>query len=760
MLFSKKIKPGDYEVKKEGREDVMYFNYDKYPHTPSIEEDPFSMSRVIDGLVQSPSTSRIVFNQKRNYEYGYNQTQMLVEISQIYNHFVKQKNILSYESMGPDITDTRDFAERQRTIQYIILNLLRTDPIGSYIELVRIIRDENIRLKKAESEGEIFSIKHYLSLLNEIYSLLENTKLIAFAKPYISGYNIGNREVYRNIFSPIITPDFMYTRLMAEPPMDGEEIDAYSLSSKVNVNIFNTPRDIKTLYHVTPPEFKISEDKYELIDLARNVLSEHQPKAQEFLDPEKMRVTFFNIGRDLLTELASHRKMTLSYDELNELAEILVRYTVGFGLIEVLLQDQKIQDIMINGPIGQTPVFIVHQDHEECVTNIIPSEQDGESWASKLRLISARPLDEANPVLDTELVIPDARARVAAITRPLNPTGLAFAIRRHRDKPWTLALFVKNNMISPLGAGLLSFLIDGARTILVAGTRGSGKTSVLGSVLVEIMRKYRIITIEDTLELPVDSLRDLGYNIQPMKVRSALAKTGAEVSADEGIRTSLRLGDSSLIVGEIRSLEAFALYEAMRIGALANVVAGTIHGDSPYGVFDRVVNDLKVPRTSFKATDIIIVANPVKSADGLHKFRRVTQITEVRKEWEDDPLAEEGFVDLMKYDPKQDKLIPTDHLLNGDSQIVKSIAGNIREWAGNWDAVWDNIILRAKMKETLVEYANRLKDNDLLEAKSVIFLNDEFHKITDRVKEKLGYPDTKQIFNEWEESLKRYIKKR
>ena len=760
MLFSKKIKPGDYEVKKEGREDVMYFNYDKYPHTPSIEEDPFSMSRVIDGLVQSPSTSRIVFNQKRNYEYGYNQTQMLVEISQIYNHFVKQKNILSYESMGPDITDTRDFAERQRTIQYIILNLLRTDPIGSYIELVRIIRDENIRLKKAESEGEIFSIKHYLSLLNEIYSLLENTKLIAFAKPYISGYNIGNREVYRNIFRPLITPDFMYTRLMAEPPMDGEELDAYSLSSKVNVNIFNTPRDIKPLYHVTPPEFKISEDKYELIDLARNVLSEHQPKAQEFLDPEKMRVTFFNIGRDLLTELASHRKMTLSYDELNELAEILVRYTVGFGLIEVLLQDQKIQDIMINGPIGQTPVFIVHQDHEECVTNIIPSEQDGESWASKLRLISARPLDEANPVLDTELVIPDARARVAAITRPLNPTGLAFAIRRHRDKPWRLALFVKNNMISPLGAGLLSFLIDGARTILVAGTRGSGKTSVLGSVLVEIMRKYRIITIEDTLELPVDSLRDLGYNIQPMKVRSALVKAGAEISADEGIRTSLRLGDSSLIVGEIRSLEAFALYEAMRIGALANVVAGTIHGDSPYGVFDRVVNDLKVPRTSFKATDIIIVANPVKSADGLHKFRRVTQITEVRKEWEDDPLAEEGFVDLMKYDPKQDKLIPTDHLLNGDSQIVKSIAGNIREWAGNWDAVWDNIILRAKMKETLVEYANRLKDNDLLEAKSVIFLNDEFHKITDRVKEKLGYPDTKQIFNEWEESLKRYIKKR
>src|SRR3989344_4293763 len=100
-----------------------------------------------------------------------------------------------------------------------------------------------------------------------------------------------------------------------------------------------------------------------------------------------------------------------------------------------------------------------------------------------------------------------------------------------------------------------------------------------------------------------------------MKVQSALMKGGSELSADEGIRSSLRLGDSALIVGEIRSMEALALYEAMRIGALANVVAGTIHGDSPYGVFDRVVNDLKVPRTSFKATDIIIVANPIKSPD-------------------------------------------------------------------------------------------------------------------------------------------------
>jgi len=244
-----------------------------------------------------------------------------------------------------------------------------------------------------------------------------------------------------------------------------------------------------------------------------------------------------------------------------------------------------------------------------------------------------------------------------------------------------------------------------------------------------------------------------------MKVAAALTKGSSEVPADEGIRTTLRMGDSALIVGEIRSKEALALYEAMRIGALANVVAGTIHGDSPYGVFDRVVNDLQVPRTSFKATDIIVVANPIKSADGLHRWRRVTQITEVRKHWEQDPLLENGFVDLMKYSSITDQLEPSDDLINGESEILKSIAGNVKDWAGNWDAVWDNILLRTKIKEALVNLSEKVNMPSLLEAEFNILANDHFHRISDKIKEEVGDLDSKRIFFDWNEWLKRSVKK-
>ena len=314
-------------------------------------------------------------------------------------------------------------------------------------------------------------------------------------------------------------------------------------------------------------------------------------------------------------------------------------------------------------------------------------------------------------------------------------------------------------MISPLGAGVLSFLIDGARTMLVAGTRSSGKTSLLGALMLEIMPTSRIITVEDTLELPVGAMRKLEYDILSMKVRSALMGETTEVSAEEGIRASLRLGDSSLIVGEIRSEEATALYEAMRVGALANVVAGTIHGASPYGVFDRVVNDLKVPVTSFKATDCIVVANPIKTADGLSSWRRVLQITEVRKHWTKDPLAENGFVDLMKYDVEKDMLVPSEDLMNGDSEIIKDIAANRKGWAGNWDAVWDNITLRAKIKEETVSLAEKMDLPQILEAEFTVKSNGVFHKLSAEVSQEFGLPLSEKVFPKWKAWIDREINK-
>ncbi|MBU2638887.1 MAG: type II/IV secretion system ATPase subunit [Nanoarchaeota archaeon] len=759
MAESHKVPPGGYEIIKEGNEEVIRVNYEQAPYSPSVEGEAIVMMDAIDKLAENPSVARIIFIQRRFYEYPYDQTQMLVEVANLYSYLIKSKKVLSPDSLGASYEAQGILAERYAIVHSIVFNLLRSDPLGAYVELKRMLRAEEAKLESTADPRMADSRRIFISLLTAIFNMLAELKLIKAAKEYLAGYTLGDRGVYRLFFRPVIAPDFMFTRVMASPPLEGEEMEVYTVDKDTEVTIFRVTDDIKFMYHMTPPEFKISEDKYTLVDLAKTVLAEHQPKEEHFLDPHKLRNTFSNIGKDLLRELAEEQGIEINMKDIKLLTEILIRHTIGFGFMELVLKDTKVQDAQINSPNGEVPIFVLHANYGNCTSNLIPARTDTDSWATKFRLLSGRPLDEANPILDTELHLPDSTSRVSIVSRPLNPFGLAFSFRRHRDEPWTLPLFVKNRMINPLAAGLISFLIDGTRTMLVAGTRSSGKTSLLGACMIDIMRNSRIITVEDTLELPTNALRKLNYDIQPLKVRSALMEGGTEMSATEGIRTSLRLGNSALIIGEVRSKEALALYEAMRIGAMANTVAGTIHGDSPYGVYDRVVNDLGVPKTSFKATDVIIVANPLKSPDGLHTWRRVTQITEVRKEWENDPLTEGGFVDLMRYNSQTDQLEPTPELINGESEILKAVGANVKEWTGNWDGIWDNIMLRADTKKLVVEYAARSKNPRMLEAAFVIQANDMFHRISESVLEDEGHIDTKRILFEWEDWLKKEVRK-
>jgi archaeal flagellar protein FlaI len=760
MQFKEETPLYSYEVQREGDEDILYINYLKAPYVPSLADYPEVMERTVDALIENPNVSRIVFVQQKNYNYDFKETSLLLEIAQLYVYFARQEKILSQEKL---ITTCEKFFSKRYNDIFSFLFLLKQDPISAHSELKKIIIEAKIFLGKVEVQ-EKRDQRNYVGFLERLFELFEKTKIIQLALPYIGSYKKGSREIYYKIFRPDVIPNFTFTRLVLDLPEDAEIVDQYEIFNEdydvSSVTILRKKDESKLIYYLNPPENSLTEEQNMLLNLARGVLIEHQPKAEEFTDTERIRQVFMNISKDLLQDLAQTKSIKLNYSDLNKLAIILVRHTIGFGLIEVLLQDKKLQDIVLNAPISSTNIFVRHQDYDECSTNILPSREDVDSWAAKFRMISGRPLDEANPILDTQLEIGKIRARIAIIQKPLSPDGLAYAIRRHREEPWTLPLFIRNKMLNPFAAGLMSFLIDGSRTLLVAGTRSSGKTSLLGSLMLEIIPRYRIIVIEDSLELPVDSLRKLNYDILRMKVRSALLKTTNEVSADDGIRTSLRLGDSCLIIGEVRSVEAKALYEAMRVGALANVVAGTIHGASPYGVFDRVVNDLGVPATSFKATDIIGVCNPIKSPDGMHSWRRVVQISEVRKHWKKDPLDEKGFVDLLKYNVEKDELEASDDLVNGDSEVIKDIASNVKGWAGNWDAVYDNILLRAKMKKEIVELSEKSGNERILEAGFNTLSNHAFHRISDEIRQEIGLPLGERVFPEWQKWLMQEIKKK
>jgi len=606
-----------------------------------------------------------------------------------------------------DVVDSIDTEAEMCDADFEAFSILKfkmlEDPVGAIIHLMGI--------EPCKDDKKVF---------DDIKKKFEKTEIWKLVKENKSKYK--ENELYHIIFRDRILPGFVsfYTEAI---PRDAKILDKYEIAGS-SVQIYQAEEKPYPIYHITPKELNLGRNELMILNKAFMRLS------KEEFDQKRGQIICEKVINELNPELPEEKK--------KELATALRRYSFGYGIIEVLFQDPKIQDVFVDSP-GDKHVYINHADFEECSTNIILSPEELEKLSTRFRLISGRPFDESYPILHAELK--DMGIRVAGITEPMTFNGIGFAFRKHAVQPWTMQQFIKNGMLSAEAAGLISFLIDGQQSILVTGSRGSGKTSFLSSLLAEIPQNFRIITIEDTPELPIEELRDLGYNIQHIRVKSSLQREAYEVTAEEALRSALRLGESVLILGEVRGEEAKSLFEAMRIGAAGNVVMGTIHGSSAYDVWDRIVNDLKVPSTSFKAADIIINCAPVRKGEDIKRNRRVLGITEIGKFWNSDPQKENGFVELMTYNKTRDRLEITKNFRK--SQALKTIALKKGMSMAN---VMKSINMRAKIKEAIVKASD--KNKHLLDVKFAMMATNKFIELM-KGKKKPNYAGVLKLFKKW-----------
>jgi type IV secretory pathway ATPase VirB11/archaellum biosynthesis ATPase len=390
---------------------------------------------------------------------------------------------------------------------------------------------------------------------------------------------------------------------------------------------------------------------------------------------------------------------------------------------------------------------VKHKDYDDCRTNVYLSEQAARNMISKFRLRSGRAFSEVSPILDMEL--PEFGVRVNITGPPISPDGLAFAFRRASEEPWTLLRFIENRMISPLAAGLLGTMVNEESAMLMCGDRGSGKTSMLTALVGAMPAKYRILTMEDTFEIPVPELVSEGFRIQRMKIKPATAGETFEKSADEAMRSLLRMGDSAIVVGEVRGAEARTLYEAMNVGGSGNCVLGTIHGKSPRSLLERVVFSLGVPPQSFKATDLVVIADRIRPEGGSKKLRRITEIVEVGKSWRE-PDAEKVFAPLMAYDQEKDLLVAGERLKKPEkSEVIRKIAGRrgVRP-----RTILADIEARASAYSRAVELFKISGDRKLLSLKMMAALNQKYSQLVDEgIKEsgKADYDFVAEKILEW-----------
>ncbi|QKG92359.1 type II/IV secretion system ATPase subunit [Halorubrum salinarum] len=440
-----------------------------------------------------------------------------------------------------------------------------------------------------------------------------------------------------------VGPTAATARVAAAPPPGATLVDRWTVATGATVRLYEGDDSLRT-YHLTPPSADLDADAVATLADARDRL---------LGDPR---------GGDRAPGRAV-RSAADDGDPVADLTEVLRRHTHGYGAFEHVFADERVSDATVTAPVAENPLRVV-LDGERCRTNVRLPPEGAATLASRLRRESGRAFSRATPTLDATIESETGRVRVAAATAPASD-GLSFTFRRGDPEAWTLARLASVDTLTPAAAGLLSVAVERGVAGLIAGGRAAGKTTALGALLWELPAETRTVVVEDTPELPVDALADAGRDAQRLRVGD-----GAELAPADAVRTALRMGGGALSVGEVRGEEARALYEAMRVGAAGETVLGTIHGEDPAAVEERVVTDLGVPRSSFAATDLIAVLDS-------HRVESIVEVVDRGDGVSFEPLFERT----------RDGLVATGRVDRGESRLIKALAGADESYAAVRSAV-------------------------------------------------------------------------
>lgn len=294
---------------------------------------------------------------------------------------------------------------------------------------------------------------------------------------------------------------------------------------------------------------------------------------------------------------------------------------MGYGPIEVLVQDPSISEIMVNGPDkiyiedkGKLKLTDLKFRDEEHLMNIIN------------RIVSnvGRHVDEASPMVDARLA---DGSRVNAIIPPLSLVGPVLTIRKFGKKPITSQQLLQFGSLTPDMLQFLEACVKGKLNIVVAGGTGSGKTTLLNVLSSYIPEDERIVTIEDAAEVQLKQ-----EHVITLEARPANLEGKGAVTIRNLVKNALRMRPDRIIVGEVRSEETLDMLQAMNTGHDGSLT--TTHANSPRDTVARLetmvlMSGMELPLKAIRdqissAIDLIVQQSRLR--DGT---RKITSITEV-----------------------------------------------------------------------------------------------------------------------------------
>ncbi|MDE3208884.1 MAG: CpaF family protein [Pseudomonadota bacterium] len=316
--------------------------------------------------------------------------------------------------------------------------------------------------------------------------------------------------------------------------------------------------------------------------------------------------------------------------------------TEHFSCIQHYMRDPLVEEIMVN---GENRVWVIR-----CGQGMVHAAEVRITQDQILGIITLLAhLDGKRIKPGTRHCILDSQMegfRFAAVLSPVSKPGHSLCIRKHSEFEKSIVQLTNAGLFDPVlsdgtGAAIcpgfsegrlqwggavwadfFSWLVSNRRNIFLVGAPGCGKTTLLNALIQLVSPTERVITIEDTREIRLKLPNYVSFE----------ASRSWDLSIQDLVVVSLRYRPSRLVVGEVRSIEAYEMLAAMNTG-LSGCMA-SFHANSAVEALFRLERMAQghpaFPGLSAFQADLAR-ARPciVHLCEGPDKVRRVTQVIEI-----------------------------------------------------------------------------------------------------------------------------------
>ncbi|MGH7812392.1 MAG: P-type conjugative transfer ATPase TrbB [Candidatus Binataceae bacterium] len=290
----------------------------------------------------------------------------------------------------------------------------------------------------------------------------------------------------------------------------------------------------------------------------------------------------------------------------------LLRRQLGARILAAIA-DPNVTEIIVNED-GRVWIESYQKGMHEAGVTLAASQV--ESLIGTVAASLGNVANAAHPIVEGEL--PIGAIRFEGLLPPVARKPCC-VMRKPAQVLYTLEDYVRGGILSDARASVLREAADSRLNVVIAGGTGSGKTTLAGALINEMVARSdpneRYVIIEDTLEIQCRA-----KNLVQLHTAEAADMTRL-------VRTTMRLRPDRIIIGEVRGAEALALLKAWNTGHPGGVT--TIHANSARAALTRLsslVQEAGVPpQPELIAETINLLAFIVRTPLG----RRVKELVRV-----------------------------------------------------------------------------------------------------------------------------------